>query len=113
MDLLARPGERGLAALRLRGGADPQLPDRQAAEPGEERDSRIGPPAGAGTFIGFPSPSRPRRGILVEPSASPPELQYQPPMMPPPRRRGGISPNSLVLVVGLFIGLLIFGVTLS
>src|SRR2546422_426214 len=55
----------------------------------------MGRRAGAGTFIGFPSPSRPRREFLVEPSASPPDLQYQPPMMPPPRRRGGISPKQL------------------
>jgi hypothetical protein len=50
---------------------------------------------------------------LDEPSPSPPELPYQPPMMPPPRRRGGISPNSLVLVIGLFLGVLIFAGTLS
>jgi hypothetical protein len=51
---------------------------------------------------------------LDEPSPSPPELQYQPPpMMLPPRRRGGISPNTLVLLVGLFIGVLIFAGTLS
>ena len=51
---------------------------------------------------------------MDEPGPSPPELQYQPPpMMPPPRRIGGISPNRLVLLVGLFIGLLIFAGTLS
>ena len=50
---------------------------------------------------------------MVEPSVGPLELQYQPPMMPPARRGGVISPNSLVLVVGLFIGLLIFAGTLS
>jgi len=34
-------------------------------------------------------------------------------MMLPPRRRGGISPNSLVLVIGLFLGVLIFAGTLA
>src|SRR5207244_7915299 len=98
-------------ALRRRSGADPQLPDRQAAEPGEERDGRIGPRAGAGTFIGSLSPFRHWREVLVEPSASPPGSPYQPMMMPP--RRGGISLNSLVLVIGLFLGGLIFAGTLS
>src|SRR5207245_9715730 len=104
VDLLA--GERGLAAFRVRSGADPQLPDRQAAEPREERDGRIGPPPGAETFIGSPPPSRAGREFLDEPGPSPPELQYQPPpMMPPPRRIGGISHNRLVLLSGLFMGL--------
>ena len=49
---------------------------------------------------------------MVEPSASPPGSPYQPMMMPPPRR-GGISLNSLVLVIGLFLGVLIFAGTLS
>ena len=48
---------------------------------------------------------------MVEPSASPPGSPYQPMMMPP--RRGGISLNSLVLVIGLFLGVLIFAGTLS
>ena len=51
---------------------------------------------------------------MIEPSVSPPpESPYQPMMMLPPRRRGGISPNSLVLVIGLFLGVLIFAGTLS
>ena len=50
---------------------------------------------------------------MDEPSASPPEAPYQPMMMPPPRRRGGISPNGLVLVIGLLLGVLIFAGTLS
>ncbi len=33
--------------------------------------------------------------------------------MPPPRRKGGMSPNSLVLVIGLILGVLIFAGTLS
>ena len=49
---------------------------------------------------------------MVEPSGSPPVSPYQPMMMPPPRR-GGISLNSLVLVIGLFLGVLIFAGTVS
>src|SRR5207302_9564178 len=41
VDLLAGAGERGAPALRLRSRADPRLPDRQAAEPREERHRRM------------------------------------------------------------------------
>src|SRR5256886_16819415 len=112
MDLLAGPGQRGAAALRLGGAREARVPNRQAEEPGEGRDGRIGPRSGAGTFIGSPSPFRHWREFLFEPSGSPPVSPYQPMMMPPPRR-GGISLNSLVLVIGLFLGVLIFAGTLS
>ena len=52
---------------------------------------------------------------MVEPSAGPPEPMppYQPAMMALPRRRGGIGVNTLVLLMGLFLGVLIFAGTLS
>ena len=49
---------------------------------------------------------------MAEPSAGPPEPPYQPVMMPPPRPVG-ISPNTLVLLMGLFLGVLIFAGMLS
>src|SRR5438093_11037196 len=72
MDLLAGPGQRGAAALRVRGGADARLPDRQASEPCEERHRRMTGSQIAGTFIGPHSPSR-RGGGLVQSKSQLPE----------------------------------------
>src|ERR1700756_859944 len=40
-------------------------------------------------------------------------MPYQPPMMSLPRRRGGMSGNTFVILIGLFLGVLIFAGTLS